>query len=61
MIRLFFQILGIIFLLLIIQYVRAYLTTKDGECKNLGISYFPLNTIRICKGEKLLNNTTSTI
>lgn len=51
MIKLFLQIMGIIFIILIIQYFRAYFSTKKGECKDLGISYFPLNTIKVCKGE----------
>ena len=54
------RILGIVFLILIIQYFRAYLTTPKGECRDLGISYFPLNTIKICKGDSL-NNTPRTI
>lgn len=57
MIKLFFQILGIVFFILIIQFLRAYFTTKNGECKSLGISYFPLNTIKVCRGEQSVTPT----
>lgn len=57
MIRLFLEILGIVFLILIVQYFRAYLTTSKGQCKDLGISYFPLNTIKVCKNENLITTT----
>jgi len=60
MIKLILQILGVIFLIIIFQWVRAYYTTKQGECKDLGISYFPLNTLKVCKEKKSTPTPTNT-
>lgn len=61
MIKLILQILGVIFLIVIFQWVRAYVTTKSGECKDLGISYFPLSTFKVCKGDVKIPVNTNTI
>lgn len=57
--RILIDILGIVFLLIIIQAVRAYFATKPNECKELGIDYFPLNTVKICKGQNTSTNSTN--